>query len=218
MEALVKPKASGAIELIDICWRHNQEVIGHSWQRMNGTMRQALMLAVESGMRFGIDDIRVIYKEYRGGYWMGDLEGFYRQAGFYRNPSAWQAFEAYQKRKPFLWKPAVVKSYLDRGHGQDANPPRLVVGAEFEWKGEKVNVTSFHDGDDPYLTACSREKVGGYESCEKCGRISSYPRDVFKRRHKITHLDLLEARHALQEAKAEAETARVTAIKTRAAA
>ena len=205
-------KRSGAVELIDICWRHNEEVIGHSWRRMNDTMRQALMLAVESGMRFGIDDIRVICKEYRGGYWMGDLEGFYRQAVFYRNPSAWKAFEAYRKRKPFLWKPAVVKSYLDSGHPQDSNPPRLVVGAEFQWKGEKVAVTSFSDGAEPYLTACSSQRVGDWENCEKCGRVQHYPRDVFRRRYKITHRDLLEERHRVaQQLKLEAGLAKAAA-------
>ena len=195
-------RPSGAIELIDICWRHNQEVIGHSWRRMNGTMHQALMLAVESGMRFGKDDLSEMMNRFRAGYWCGDLEYFYRSAVFYRNPSAWQAFEVYRGRKPFLWKPALVKSYVDKNHGQDDNPPRLVVGAEFVWNGEKVAVTSFHDGDEPYLTACSYNRVGAYEACTECHRNKNYPRDVLKRRYKITHLDLREARHALQAAKA----------------
>ena len=205
--APIEPRPSGALELLAVCWRHNQEVTGHSWQRMNGTMHQALMLAVECGMRFGKNDLAEMMDRFNAGYWCGDLEYFYRSAVFYRNPSAWQAFEAYRGRKPFLWKPARVRSCADEKHGQDENPPRLVVGAEFAWKGEKVTVTSFHDGEDPYLVACSYDRVGNYEACAECGRNKNYPRDVLKRRYKITHLDLRQARHDLQEAKDAEEAA-----------
>jgi hypothetical protein len=100
-----------------------------------------------------------------------------------------------------------VKSHASEPYGQDENPPRLVVGAEFTWNGEKVTVTSFHDGDGPYLTACSYDRVGSYEACTECGRNKNYPKDVLKRRYKITHLDLREARRELNEAKAAEDAA-----------
>jgi len=217
MGTRIEQYPSGAIELLAICWRHNQEVTGHSWQRMNETMHRALMLAVQCGMRFAPDDLTQMMERFNAGYWCGNLEYFYRAAVFYRNPSAWQAFETYRGRKPFIWKPARVKSWADEKHGQDENPPRLVIGAEFLWKGERVTVTSFKDGDEPYLTACSYNQVGGYETCAECSRANNYPRDVLKSRYKITHVDLRQAKHDLQAAK-DAAAVEAAAAKGRKAA
>ena len=42
-------------------------------------------------------------------------------------------------------------------------------------------------------------------------RDKNYPRDVLKRRYKITHLDLRDARRTLREAKAAAAVAEIKA-------
>jgi hypothetical protein len=154
-----KPIISGAMELLAVVWRQSQRTRQHSWRCLNGSMHEALRLAVSSGMEFGVDDFRYMSEHFRMGYWCGDLEHFYTDAVVVRNASAWKAFEKYRARKPYFFAPAVV--------GGNVTPARLVVGTKFEWQGENVTVTSFNDEDTPHLNACSYVISKGTQ-CNRC--------------------------------------------------
>ena len=176
-----KPILSGAMELLTVVWRQSQRTRQHSWRCLNGSMHEALLLAVSSGMEFGADDFRYMSEHFRMGYWCGDLEYFYKDAVVVRNASAWKAFEKYRERKAYFFAPAVV--------GGNVTPARLVVGTTFAWLGEKVTVTSFNDGDTPHLNACSYVISKGTQ-CDRCHLHLQYPEKKILHRFKITYQDL----------------------------
>lgn len=169
---------STAIQLLDFVWNHRQESTSHSWLKINHCLREAVELAVRSGMAFNLDDIRIIFNRYRGGYWMGaDTEWFYRLAVLYRHASAWKAYENYAGRTPFIVKDASVSTHTGDGpRGQGL--ARLIVGARFIWEGEGVTVTSFND-EKRYFNAYSYTRTEGVE---------------VKTRYRITHADLSAAK------------------------
>ena len=160
-----KDMDSEGISLLRFLWRHGGAKMGHSWKRINQKMSQGLQLAIESGLEFEPDDMKIIMggrrnaseDGFRGGYWTGEnLERWYRLAcaeGEYRSPSptAIAMLEKYLKREPFI----LATRRNERGE-------RLVVGSRFEWavgKGKKrarmcLTVTSFAD-DQQSLVACS---------------------------------------------------------------
>jgi hypothetical protein len=185
---------SAVIELLGLVWAHNREATGHSWLKLNHSMREALSLALHTGMLFAADDFCTMAERFRLSYWSGDLELFYREAVLYRNASAWQAYEAFVKRRPFIFKGA--SCYAHTGDGPcGTGLARLVVGAEFQWNGERVTVTSFDDYGQ-CLTACSyrrteNEKCPRCEHCCICGK-SGVTRIL--RRYRITHADLRSAK------------------------
>jgi hypothetical protein len=180
---------SPAVRLMSHLWENAQDATGHSWLRLNQGMREGLFLAVKIGLEFEENDLSTIFARFRGGYWFGDsFESFYHCAITYNNRSAWKAYETYAKRTPFIWTPAKLReSYGGGGQGIN-NPPRLAVGAEFNWKGEKVTVTSFND-DKGYFVAQSYTREES-EDCETCGRTKTWPKDKILHRYTITHEDL----------------------------
>lgn len=126
--------------------------------------------------------------------WYAPNESHYRQAVIDRNISFACAYEKLKGRKPFIF------SGIDYGnrygaytcHGSARTQGRLVVGAEFIWKGERVAVTSFKDDSDS-LIACA------YQPC-KNGQISvpfTYVRRKIRKRFTIKRKDLLKARAAV---------------------
>ena len=187
---------SAAIKLLQLVWDHNQEAISHSWLKLNHSMHRALFLAVQSGMKFAKDDFETMHTRFRAGYWCGDLEYFYREAVLYRNASAWQAYENYRARTPFIWKDARLTVRTGDGPCGDGLA-RLVVGAEFTWKGEQVTVTRVKDGAEPAVIACSysrtKEKI-----CPRCKNIVEWPKEKILHRYSITHADLRTARAAMR--------------------
>ena len=131
------------------------------------------------------------------GYWCGDLEYFYREAVLYRNNSAYQAFESYQGRDPFIWKDASLS--VNTGDGPAGQGlERLVVGSRFQWMGEAVHVTSFRDGDNPAVVACSYTKTGDAVLCETCKHQLTWPKPKLLHRFRITQGDLSDARKVLK--------------------
>src|ERR1035441_4173273 len=82
-----QPILSGAMELLTVVWRQSQRTRQHSWRSLNGSMHEALRLAVSSGMEFGADDFLYMSEHFRMGYWCGDLEYFYKDAVLVRNAS-----------------------------------------------------------------------------------------------------------------------------------
>jgi hypothetical protein len=192
-----KIQDSPAVQLIEHLWNHRQEATGHSWLRMNQGLHQGLMLAVKLGLTFEEGDINTIAERFRGGYWFGDnFESFYTCAVVYGNRSAWKAYEAHRNRTPFIWTPARLSETWGGGGQGINNPPRLTVGCEFQWKGERVKVTSFND-DKEYLVAQSY-KWNETKNCEKCGKALTYPKQSIVHRYTITHEDLKEAKKAIK--------------------
>ena len=53
-----QPILSGAMELLTVVWRQSHRTRQNSWRCLNGSMHEALLLAVSSGMEFGADDFR----------------------------------------------------------------------------------------------------------------------------------------------------------------
>ncbi len=185
--------ASPAMQLLQQVWEHKQEATGHSWLKLNHAMADALSLAIRAGMRFDVDDFGYMSRAFRSDYWIGDGERFYELAVLYRNASAYQAFEASRRRKPFIVKGASVSRHTGDGPcGQGLS--RLIIGAKFRWQGQMVTVTSFRDGDDPHLIACSYRREGDAEVCATCKRTIAWGKDVLAKRYTITHADLRAAK------------------------
>jgi len=153
----MKKNHSPAYQLLSHVWKHSLAATGHSWERLNNSMRGAMQLAINAGLRFDRDDFAKIYEEFRGGYWFGETggEGFYSLAVQTGNLSAAQAFESRNGRQPSIADdvdPGCNCSYAHltgiRKRG------RLAVGFVFPWRGHRVKVTSFAV-DGTYLTACA---------------------------------------------------------------
>lgn len=205
MKKKAQPVSSAPIQLLDHIWKHMQRATSHSWLKVNHSLRETLSLALRAGMKFHEDDISLIFKEryeggFRAGHWMNGCEWFYSMAVAYRNASAWKAYEKWAKRKAFIMKNASLsRCYGDGPCGQGLS--RLVEGADFFWKGERVTVTSFKDGDKPYLVACSYKERGKGKTCKACKRVLYGAESVIHHRYKITHKDL----HAVRPKKARAQ-------------
>lgn len=149
---------SPAYELLYHTWKHANNAPIFSWERLNRSMHGAVILAIDSGMRFDKDDFSKISKDFRMGYW-ADGEGIYSQAVKSGNISACQALETWFNRKPFIAKfPVDLRTY---GIGRDAlrKEGRIAVGTRFRWDGEYVRVTSFAN-DGKSLTACAYKPLG----------------------------------------------------------
>ncbi len=191
---------SAAVQLIAHLWDHRQEATGHSWLRMNQGLLEGLMLAVKLGLEFGENDLVAILDRFRGGYWFGsNFEMFYTCAVVYNNRSAWKAYETHRNRTPFIWTPARLRQTWGGGDQGINNPPRLTVGCEFAWKGERVTVTSFND-EKGYLVAQSYTREES-EDCPTCGHQKTWPKDKILHRYQITHADLKAEKAARKKAK-----------------
>lgn len=178
---------SPAIRFLRMVWDHAQESTGHSWLKLNHALYRTLELAIKSGMTFEVDDFKRIYIEFDAGYWIGEtgMERMYQTAVLYRHNTAWAAIERYLGRKPFIVKGASL--HVNTGDGPAGHGlPRLVEGAEFDWNGERVKVTSFRD--PKYFNAMTYLPYG---SAEKATR------------YKITHADI----HAEQKRQREEKKA-----------
>lgn len=191
-------KVSPVVAMMAHLWGNSQEATGHSWLRLNQGLRDGIFLAVRIGMEFHEDDIDIIAKRFRGGYWFGaDFESFYHCAVSYGNRSAWKAYEKHVSRTPFIWKPANIRAHYGGGGSGLTNPPRLVVGAEFRWKDEKVIVTSFNDAQG-YLVAQSYTRQES-EDCKTCGSQNTWPKDKILHRYTITHDDFKAEKKRLKK-------------------
>lgn len=177
-------------------WQHVQRATSHSWLKLNRAMDRTMMLAVKAGFKFADHDLSLMFKRFRAGYWVGDLEYFYRTAVLYRNSTAYHAFETWAGRKPFIVKDSSI--HVNTGDGPAGNGlVRLVVGAQFQWKGERVTVTSFNDRNGTVL-ACTYKPRTAPKACKKCHQqdwstASRGPVKIAKR-FTISHKDLSAAR------------------------
>lgn len=168
---------SPVIVLIGHVWDHALAATGHSWARLNRSLRNALVLAIDSGMKFGRDDFKVIEQRYRPGYWMSNGEGIYSTAVESANDTAAIAFEKWKDRKPFF--------YTEIWHGKTRGKQRLHVGDRFRWKDELVTVTSFSP-DQKSIVACSYQE-------KKPTKEHPYPSDKVLHRYVVTRDELAKA-------------------------
>lgn len=194
----MKNTDSPAVQLMSLLWNESQKATGHSWLRLNQGLREGLFLAVKIGLKFGDGDINEIAKRFNGGYWFGDdFEVFYTCAVVYSNRSAWKAYEARYKRVPFIWTPATLNDRWGGGGKGITNPPRLTIGCDFQWKGEKVIVTSFND-EKGYLVAQSYSRSKDAK-CPECGQQTVWGKDKILHRYTITHDDLKAEKKRLKK-------------------
>lgn len=161
-----------------------------SWERLNRSMRHALDLAIDCGMQFNLDDLNEFTNKLRRYYWSHN-EDAYTQSVKSNNLSACQALEHTLNRKPFIAKFETRLGELAAGRTAYRNESRIAVGTEFQWKNERVKVTSFSE-DQSYFIACSYPpydyKTEGYKERK--------PNHIFK----ISHADLKEVNKNIKEA------------------
>ena len=131
---------SAAYTLCLHVWTKSQEVTPFAWIRINQSMHEAVMLAITSGMRFGLTDFNRFFDSFRAGYWIGcSHEMFYKAAVEAGNMTACHAYEHWQERKPFI-----------------IEDKRVFVGHRFEWDGKKVKCSSIKQ---EYIIACAYKLV-----------------------------------------------------------
>jgi len=193
----VEPPESPVHAMLALVFRQANTGTGHSWERLNHAMHNALQLAIGSGFPFTPDDLRAVCREFRGGYWMSSSdEWVYAYAIRQANTSAIKAYEEYKPREPFIADEVEVVSYYGGRHTHGdrgkQSKERLHVGAKFTWHGEKVEVTSFND-DGCSLVACSYKdrqlNKDGYEIGNR----------KIKKRYTITRQDIIEDRAERKE-------------------
>jgi len=147
-----KPDQSPVLKLFENLWGNMR---AHSWRDINGSLQKTLSLAIEARLEFEPDDFKKLSDGYKGHYWMGDGEHYYRQAIEARLTSACQSFEKWKGRPPFIF-----------------SGKRLHVGCSFVWDGKTVHVTSYgHDHRGHYLGCVTYKKP----------ESGSYSRKVDKR-------------------------------------
>lgn len=148
-------KPSPAIMLLDHVWEFAMKGCDHSWERLNHTMRDALLLAIGGGLVFEPGDFSHIRSNYRSGYWIGESDEWcYAMAVACCNPSAVASFERYKNRSPFIADDVSPKRSEWLHMTGSRVKERLAVNSTFPWKGKTVIVTSFAE-DGKSLTACS---------------------------------------------------------------
>lgn len=132
---------SPALNFLQIGW---DAIPRRSWRNRNAAMQGMVDIAISSGMEFHPDDFKEIYSRFNARYWIGQsYEGSYALACNAKsgaNLSASIAWETY------LGRPAVLWSERTR------TPERLYVGAEFNWEGMRLTVTSM---EKSHLIGCT---------------------------------------------------------------
>lgn len=197
---------SAAVQILAAVWRGANASTGHSWERLNHSMRAALELAVGSGAVFNEGDTARIHERFRPWHWVGpDWEWVYAVAVLVGNRSAVEELERHLKRRAFIADGVELGERIDR-HGflhkkGRRQRERLVVGATFTYGDVRPTATSFND-ESGYLTACTyRAEPKVERRCRKCHHITEWPRQVLDRRLTITHRELRDDRRARKEAK-----------------
>ena len=194
-------KLSHAYQFLKFVWDNcGAATRGASCDRLNQSMRDALNLAISSGMAFAEEDFTTFHTEFRGHYWFGNNggnmtgESFYRHALVFDNQLAVKSFERWKKRPPFIVDSIYGERDFRSGHFHPHASGRLALGFRFPWQGLLVTVTSFAD-DGQSLTACFYEWQASEERY-KVGRRFRITQEALKA--EMTH-----RRKAKKEAKQE---------------
>jgi hypothetical protein len=140
---------SDALTLLTHVWKRGMK---DSWGRINGSMFQALSLAIGAGLKFEAKDFEHIYSRdgFRGGYWVGaEYEWIYSSAIENGNASAYKAWEEFKGRKPFFANGVKGRHYPGTRYlhttQMSAQRGRLAVGFSFPLDGRCWFVTGFDD-------------------------------------------------------------------------
>lgn len=151
--SVIAKEDSDVIKFLRFIWDANQKLNANA-------LISGIRLAIESGMKFELNDFERIPRRYYGYEWFGskEKEYFYSIASKSNNLSACESLELLMNREPFILM-----------------GKRIYVGAQFQWQGTNVKCTSFADGSF-YLIAC------------QYGWINA--RLVILKRFKITQEDL----------------------------
>lgn len=138
-------KISPALALLTLVWEKGSK---QSWQTINLSMRNALRLAICSGMAFVASDFRHCKDEFRWGYWVtSNPEWIYLDAVVNNNMSCVKAWEAFCGRIPFIAngvQSSSRESYLHTG-SITRTRERLAVGLSFPIGKATWYVTGFDD-------------------------------------------------------------------------
>lgn len=177
---------SDAIKLLDLVWHNANDGTSHSWERLNHAMLAALRLAVGSGFKFTLTDVKHVFENYRSERWIGDWETIYSIGVAVENMPFVTSYELYRKRMPFIADDVTMEDrsgYAHTGGHITRAKCRLTVGSTFQWKGVKVKVTSF-SSDNSYLNACSYKPrtPDGYESSKIDKRFKIAREDIIAER------------------------------------
>jgi len=143
-------KPTQVVKFISIAWA-NAGGDPHSWVEFNQRIRAIIHIVAESFFwhEGDIDELMKL------GSWKGRIttclgecgfEGIYSSAVMSHNVSAYTEIERYIERTPII---------ADGANNRKRD--RLCVGSKFEWKGERVRVTSFNK--DGKATCCSYSHV-----------------------------------------------------------
>ena len=145
--SFTKVRLPPCVRFIEAIWAGAlEDPPGKSWVILNGSMHQAVSLAITSRMRFPVDFFTREDgpKRMRMGYW-GNLDGWYRLAVRESNLSACKAIESHLGIKPFM----------------DADGHRLGPDSAFLWEGRSYRVTQWGNAD------AIRAKFSGGGKCPK---------------------------------------------------
>lgn len=185
-----KAPKSAVIELLEVVWANANRATGHSFERLNHAMRNAMEMAIGAGFVFAEKDMERIASDFGWGHWCGESsEWVYSLAIQVGNMSAIREYERWKVREPFI---ATKVTTSERSgayvHGSGTrDKERLHVGCEFMWQGHKVVVNSFAK-DSAYVN------VGAYKKVKTTNGRYSHFSDKLERRFKITREELLSGR------------------------
>jgi hypothetical protein len=179
---------SPAMAFLAHAYAHRSRAVQASGRRTKEGMRQTLLLAIQLGLPFALNDFTWLMSQQRRSYydtspfWFSDYitintskncgEEFYTAAVQHTHTTACQSFEAWKGRKPFF-----------------AQGTRLSLGAALRWERLPTFVTSFDDTHGT-LTTCSYAQVRDHY---RHGRTIAAGHGPIQHRFTITHADLAAA-------------------------
>lgn len=160
-----KPTTSPAMQLLQHVWDNCCKAAPFSYERLNHSMRHALLLAIGSGLTFSPGDFSSLFPKFRAGRWIGVDSGerLYAQAIIDGNQSFILAFEHDNNREPFRADDVNTNTnspYLHR-NAIRRQRERLAVGFTFRYGLLRPTVTNF-SADGQTLLACTYKTPRSY--------------------------------------------------------
>lgn len=187
---------SAALTLLRHVWNRGKK---DSWGRINHSMRNALSLAIGSGLSFKATDFSVFAQNFRWGYWVTDnAEWIYHMAIINGNESCIKAWEEHKGREPFRgndvnlyrWEGAETVGWGNYIHSNQPQRQRerLAEGFGLPLEGRQWWVTGFDD-------EAGKIRLVSYEG--------HWPDGKPKKRRTLTHEELATLCPAPKKKKAE---------------
>jgi hypothetical protein len=135
-----------AFKLLSLVWSNGKK---DSWERINHAMRQALSLAIGSGLTFKAGDFEQMAAKFRWGYWVTDsTEWIYREAIINGNEACVKAYEEWRGRTAFHAN-NIGTNYCNspfiHANSIERKRERAAVGMRFPMNERTWYVTGFND-------------------------------------------------------------------------